>query len=446
MNASNPSFIRLGYHTAGRSGRERFGGAEAYLRSLLRYLDFDRYRVTLFCPSDYPVEAVAQWAPPGGVRVQHIHGPGQGPEEWPAASAGITSAPPGRRLVRASWRALAPASAKRLAGAVRDVLRQRRTFRAARQDILHFNGAGCEPDVIAARLANVPRIVATYHRFPNPPEPGLGLVQRLIEECGFRCADRAIATSQAARHAWNQRLQRRASAMVVVHGGVDVDAYARAIDVGAVRAGLGFGPEDRLIAIVASLHPVKAHEDLIEAMAICVREAPAARLLIVGEGRRRAALERLVRERGLQGRVRFLGFRTDVADILRAVDIVALSSLQETFGISLVEALAAAKPIVATRVGGVPEVVGRSECGILVPSRDPAALAAALTALLRDRARAEAMGREGRRRARALFHERTMAERTFALYEELLGPGIPACLHERSRQTGMSAPPGPLSL
>lgn len=166
---------------------------------------------------------------------------------------------------------------------------------------------------------------------------------------------------------------------------------------GELRQELGILPEQPLIGIVARLVPVKAHEDFLRAAAHVCRTRPDAAFLIVGDGERRAELEALTGELGLNENVRFLGWRSDLERIYADLDVVALSSLNEGSPVALIEALAAGRPVAATDVGGVREVVVSGETGLLTPAREPEALARSICSLLEDRELAGRLGECGRR-------------------------------------------------
>lgn len=193
---------------------------------------------------------------------------------------------------------------------------------------------------------------------------------------------------------------------ITVHEGIDigrVDAAPPAL----LHEEFWLPHEAPVIGNVAALVPHKGQRHLIDAAALVVRQVPDARFVIAGEGEQREALERQIREHGLEKHVFLAGFRPDVLSLHKRFDIFVLSSITEGLGTSLLDAMACGKPVVATTAGGIPEVVKDGDTGILVPPRDRAALAAALVRLLKDgdlRARLGAAGR-------ALARERFSAER-----------------------------------
>jgi len=192
------------------------------------------------------------------------------------------------------------------------------------------------------------------------------------------------------------------------HAGV---AAARNLGVAHARA--------PVVGMVGRLARQKAPGDFLRAAALVAREFPAATFLVVGDGPLRATLEGLARELGIADRVRFLGFRDEVPVVLAALDVFALSSLWEGLPLTILEAMAAGKPVVATSVNGVAEVVQHGRTGWLVSPQQVEQLAAHIVTLLRDPGIARSMGEAGRRRVRERFSiERTVAELS-DLYQDL---------------------------
>jgi glycosyltransferase involved in cell wall biosynthesis len=207
-----------------------------------------------------------------------------------------------------------------------------------------------------------------------------------------------------------------------IYNGIDPEAFAGGgVDRAAVRREMGVDPEAFLVVSVGRLVPVKGHAHLIDALPEVLRRRPDAAVLIVGDGPLRNDLEGRARSLGVGDRVRFSGHLGDVASVLGAADLFALPSLNEGLGLALVEAMATGLAAVASRVGGVPEVVVDGETGLLTPPRDAGALAGAVLRLMEDAGERRRMGEAGRARVRQHFSiERTVRE-TERLYEELLG-------------------------
>lgn len=208
----------------------------------------------------------------------------------------------------------------------------------------------------------------------------------------------------------------------VVHEGVDVDriAAAPALD---VRREFRLPARAPVVGNVAALVPHKGQRYLIEAAARVVRAVPEARFVIAGEGELEAALRRRIVRLGLREHVVLAGFRPDVIGLHKGFDLFVMSSTTEGLGTSALDAMACGRAVVATRAGGLPEVVVDGDTGLLAPVRDPAGLADAIIRLLRDpRFRADC-GRAGLERARRVFNVERMLDETVRAYEDLAGTG-----------------------
>jgi glycosyltransferase involved in cell wall biosynthesis len=246
--------------------------------------------------------------------------------------------------------------------------------------------------VLAARLARVPRVLVTHHT-PELPRRD-NLAGRVWQRLGWLARPEVIYTSEADR----ARDGRRPSHVVAL--GIDLDRFEGARP--ALRS-------DRpLVGNVARLAPQKDHRTLIEA----ARLMPEAEFVIAGDGKLRAELE----TQAEGSNVRLLGARDDVPEVLASLDVFAFPSLFEGLCLAVIEAQAAGVPVVATPVGGIRETVIDGETGLLVPTRDPSAVAAAIRRLLEDRPAAEAMAAEARRRVRERFSVERMIEETLRLY------------------------------
>jgi glycosyltransferase involved in cell wall biosynthesis len=266
---------------------------------------------------------------------------------------------------------------------------------------------------VAAALAGA-RIIYTKHGLAYAEEQSLQVRSPLpvLKRAAVNLfAHRIVAVSEAVR----QALVASGAApgrIRVIPGGVALGPFTavppNAAAVPAVLGALGrLGREkgfDVLLGAMSKLPPGEA------------------RLLLGGDGTQQEALSREIHVLGLADRVTMTGLVTDVPAFLAQIGIFILPSRSEGLGLVAVEAMAAGRPVIATNVGGIPEVVVDGETGVLVPPEDPAALAAAIHSLLADPVLAARMGQAGRRRARELFSAERMAEKTAALYEELSSP------------------------
>jgi glycosyltransferase involved in cell wall biosynthesis len=207
-----------------------------------------------------------------------------------------------------------------------------------------------------------------------------------------------------------------ASKIVVVHDGVSLGLVDKqpTVDVHAAA----FLPKGApVVGNVAALAAHKGQKHFVGAAARVVREVPDARFVIVGDGELRDALERQIHELGLTRHVTLMGFRPDALGLMKSFDVFVMSSLTEGLGSAVLEAMACRRPVVGTRAGGIPEVVEDGVTGLLVPPHDDAALAAAMTRLLRDRPLADHLAVMGRQRVEHAFSGEHMVAQILAAYE-----------------------------
>ncbi|NOZ06332.1 MAG: glycosyltransferase family 4 protein [Chloroflexi bacterium] len=292
-------------------------------------------------------------------------------------------------------------------------------IRAGQFDLLHPHGT--KEDLVAflvARRTGVP-VVATAHGFSRTFRR-LRLY-RLLDLLLLRTFPAVIAVSEAMRGelvAAGVRPER----VRVVHDAIDSDDFrAQAgTEPSALRRQLGI-EEGAVVLVAARLSPEKGHAHFLAAAREVLGRRPDTHFVILGEGPLRAELEAMTASLSLNGAVHFLGFRTDVADFMNLSDIVALPSIREPFGDVLLEAAALAKPVVATNVDGIREIVRHGETGLLVPPADVRALAGAMLRLIANPAQAQAMGTQARGWVAREFSMERMAQRTAAVYDEVLG-------------------------
>ena len=311
-------------------------------------------------------------------------------------------------------------------------LRLASATRAIRPHVVHWHAARAHAlGALAALVAPGPvRVLSRRVDFPVRGSLGSRLLYGLPIEAIAAISEgvrRALETSGVP-----------GDVIRVIPSGIDLEPFEQPFDRADARAALGIAPDEVLAIQVAALAPHKSQTTLLQAAAAAAGAAPRLRVWIAGEGALEEALLAEHRSLGLGDRVRFLGFRNDVVPLLRAADLFVLSSYLEGLGTSVLDAMAAGLPVVATAVGGVPEIVETEATGLLVPPQDPEALAAAMARLSADPAMRAAMGARGRERARAFSADRTAAL-TRALYEELLDrlPG------SRGRTTGRPEVSGP---
>jgi len=310
-----------------------------------------------------------------------------------------------------------------------------RFLRAEPVEILH---AHLFPANLAARLAGraagVPIVITAHHDTDVWNRPS----HRLMELLTAGMSDRTVACSEAVRRYVLERYGLPEAKVVTLRNAIVVPALVDDPVVRArQRAGFGAAPADLLIGTLGRLEePKKGLSFFLRAASLVARQRPQARFVLVGGGPARKRLEALAQAAGLTGSTVFAGERRDVAALLPAFDVFVQPSLWEGFGLTLLEAMAAARPVIASRVGGVPEIVRDGRDGLLVPPGDTEALAGAILRVLGDPDLAARLGRAGRERVETSFAIDDLVRDTVALYRGLLGTlhGAPAAVPE--------APPG----
>jgi len=351
------------------------GGAEEHILTLLRGLDRSRFRPLLVCPPETAAKVSADL--PGDVAVVPL------------------------RLHR--LRDLGPA------------FHLARLLRERRVDIFHshmfYSSLFASP---VAWLCGVPVIVETPHVREHWRR---GLKSSyVVDRLAGRFVDRFIAVSRAnARYLVGEKAL-PAHKVVVIENGSDLGRSSRRREPApGLKRSLGFRPQDPVLLVLGRLEPQKGHRVLLQALPLVRREFPGVRLVCVGEGGERPALEAQAASLQLTDAVRFAGYRSDVEDWLALADVMVLPSFYEGLPLAAIEALAARRPVVATAVDGTPEVVVDGQTGLTVPPGDPVALAAAIARLLRQPEWARRLALAGRR----WVEDRFSAQRQVRLTEEL---------------------------
>jgi glycosyltransferase involved in cell wall biosynthesis len=281
------------------------------------------------------------------------------------------------------------------------VLRLAQLFRRARIDVVHTHDE--RPllyGAAAARVARVRRVVHTRHgqKARNTRR------QVILFRLASALADRVVSVSDDAA-AWTLREGVSPRRIRTIRNGIDLTRFAYT------------GPaSDGPVVTVARLSPEKDVATLVRATALAARELPSFRLEVAGDGVCMPALRQLTAELGLEGHVRFHGEVRDVPALLGRARLFVLPSVEEGISLTLLEAMARGLPVVATRIGGNPEVVADGETGLIIPAREPDSMARAMLRLLGDVAESQRLGRAGRRRVATLFDVRRMVADYEALY------------------------------
>jgi glycosyltransferase involved in cell wall biosynthesis len=360
------------------------GGSERFLRNLLGRLPADCYQVTLVQLCKEP--------PPGTA----LH-------DAPIAS-----------LANASF---LPISAVYRRDGLRALKKLRRLI--VREGFHAIQSQHENSDVLGALLPRGPLRAA---RISNRRDTGFLKSARLrqLSRLLNRRFDVIVAPSAAILDAVQRNEGATRGRMRCIPNGVDTERF-RPVDFAArarVRSAMGYAQDDLLVGCVADFFAVKRHQDLIDAFARVHAEMPLARLILVGDGPLREPIESQVRMLGLAGAVRLLGSRRDVNEILSALDLFVLASETEGLSNAILEAQACGLPVIATNIGGNPDLV-KADCGQLVEARCPEGLSAAILQLLRDPASRARLGAAARARTERDHSLSAMTLAYEALYREL---------------------------
>ena len=390
-------------------GSAEVGGAEHLMLSLMRRLSTDEFECSIICPSSGPL--VARYAEVA-VRVGTV----------------------GQRSF------LNPVAILRIAA----------LLRRWRIEVVHTCLYGSDAGgILAARLAGVPRVISHIvgHNFYVTEEQGWRLARKRLWSWMYRgvyaLSDQLIAVSEAVKRDLVCRggIKVPAAKIVIIRHALSGEETlaVSAKQVEEVKRRYGIPEGSVVIATIASLIPLKGHRYLIEALPGLVRSVPSLRCLLVGDGPHRPAVEQLVRRLRLTDHVVLTGVLDDARRnaILQLSRVVVLPSLSEGLPVSLLEAMAFGKPVVATAAGGIGEVVDDGVTGLLVPPRDPHALASALRQVLSDDALAERMGRAGRRRIEEVFPMNALGGRMRELYRALVPSATPLLIRQHGYSFGI---------
>jgi len=307
--------------------------------------------------------------------------------------------------------------------AVRALIELVMMMRRTRPDVVVVQGYNAETlGRIAARIAGVKHTINWVHNASGLVQRGT--VRRTVDRALTRWTSAYFGVAEAQRPYLVDELGHPDDKIRVIYNGVDLAQFRTSTDRG-VLAEFGFAENDPVVGIVAVLRPEKDHVSLLRAARTVVDELPRARFLIIGDGPTRPQLEALCTELQLTPNVHFAGSRDDVARLLPAIDVFVLTSTSECFPISVLEAMACARPAVCTAVGGIPEVINEGETGYLVPPKDPPQLAARLVRLLRDPQTARRMGGAARARVEAEFDlDRSVAAAQEAIEDVVSGRAV----------------------
>ena len=397
------------YPVAFYSAYTMWGGAEVYLESVLRARRARGLKSVLFCPPDYPL-----------LRSERI------PDRCRVITTrnGTTSSGGGPRaenespgsLHSAVYRAISPGSVRFLTYAFSRIRALTGFFSPHRPRLLHFNDTGAEPAPIAAKLAGVRTTSGTLHTLPRDPSQDFTAAHRALQVASVRSLDALVAVSEFTKKAWIQTCGVPENRIRVIHNGIDIDRFRPRRPARTVRRELGIPPHSPVVGVTSRLHPRKGHRNLLAMI-------PDAHLVVTGDGKSAEPLQREAARLGLQRSTHFLGTRRDVADVTQVYDVAVLPSERECFPFALLEAMALGKPVVAWKVGGVPELVRDGVDGRVVPFGRDSRFVEAVRQLLADEGMARRCGAEAAERVSKHFTYRRMVNKTLAFHRELLQRG-----------------------
>jgi glycosyltransferase involved in cell wall biosynthesis len=297
-----------------------------------------------------------------------------------------------------------------------ELIRLIRILKKGKFDIVHTHLQNA--DLWAGLAANFCRIrhVSTFHGeyFKKT------LTEFLKQRLRVILPDKIIAVSQSTARHCIARLGAKADKIVVIYNGVEVDAYDIALGVAAKRKEMGISETAVVLGAFGRLEIEKGHRYLIKALSLLKMSYSNIVTLIVGIGSLGQELVEMAQGLGLKKEIRFLGERSDIPELLKIVDIVVSPSLSEGLSISCLEAMAAARLVVATEVGGIPELIEDKQSGVLVESGNPLSLAKVISSVIENKVLAQRLGLQARERVKVSFSIDKMIDKTASLYEELV--------------------------
>jgi len=272
---------------------------------------------------------------------------------------------------------------------------------------------------IAAKIAKVPVIVSTKHNtdtFRKKKMPAVWLDTFLANN-----STKVIAVSAAVKDFLIKFQKINPNNIEIIHNGVDLRKINRTIDIKQAKTALGINPDDHVVGCIARFDEQKGHRYLVEAMDKVSAKIKHVFFVFVGVGELEAKIKERINQLNLNDKVKFLGQRDDINNILSALDVFVLPSVWEGLGIVLLEAQAACLPVVATKVDGIVEVVKDGVTGLLVPAKDAQSLAAAIINLIEDHDKACRYGKNGREFVSQNFSIEKMTKKIETLYHNLTG-------------------------
>jgi len=296
------------------------------------------------------------------------------------------------------------------------ILRLTRLMKKMQIDIVHThlyraNLAGR----IAAKLAGIPVIIANEHNIDSWKK----FSQRLNDRALAKITNKIIAVSDAVKDFYVKKIGISEDKIITIYNGVDISKFQTYVNTNKQKEEFGIKPDEKIITIIGRLHQQKGHLYFLKAAQIIREKNPKVKFLIVGDGPLEEQLRSMSEDLGISKNVVFTGLREDIPQILAMSDISVLASLREGFSITVLESMAAGKPVVVTDVGGNSEVVEHGKTGFIIPAQSPEDLALYSLNLINNQELAKKMGQEAEKRVLNFSIDR-MVEKTENLYDVLL--------------------------
>ncbi|MFZ5799806.1 MAG: glycosyltransferase family 4 protein [Candidatus Omnitrophota bacterium] len=276
---------------------------------------------------------------------------------------------------------------------------------------------------LAARLCGVPVIVHTIHscvfQYPN-----LNFIQRRfyfrLEKFAARMTDKLIAISDTLQNTFIEAGIAPAEKFITIYSGIELDRFRAHVNAEEEKVALGIRPGELVVGVIGRLAEGKGHEFVIRTIPLVAKESPKVKFIFVGDGPLRIKLWELTQQFKVEDKVIFTGQRSDIPELLKLFDVFCLASLYEGMGRVILEAQVAGKPVVATDIGGIPDVVSKDHSAILVKPKDVEGLSAALIKLLRDDNLRLEMSKAAQQFVDYRFSAQKMVEDIVRVYNELL--------------------------
>lgn len=392
------------------------GGSDFKMGRIIDSLDRERWHPLVLANAQYPMDAVFHRLPfperiGGGVATNSQQG-----SSAVADSSTQPQSPSIKQRVKSLIARSLPVSWKRKLGYRKVALRVETLVRQHQVQVFQAMDAGPQPTIVGAKHAGC----ATISHYAAPPGDGQDPLTVQYSRYSASQSDVLLAASHYNARLWADYMQISPDRFTVIHNGIDLQSNP--VDARrSVRSELNIPQESMVIGMTGRMNAEKGPTYFADAaIELCQQHADLV-VLFTGQGSELPAIQDKVKSAGLESRFRFLGFRKDAVRVTAAYDIAVVPSVfPEPFGMVVIEAMAAGIPVVASRVGGIPEIIEQDVSGILVPPQDAPALAKTIGALVQSPERRREMGASGRKRVEAYFtHDRMIRDYT-QMYEQLL--------------------------